>query len=47
MAQGKLDFAFLVSELHVLNVVSFGVEINSLQLSMMRKESLCWNDLWI
>ena len=30
MAQEKLDFAFLVSELHVLNVVSFGVEITTI-----------------
>ena len=45
MAQGKLDFASLVSEVHVLNVVCFGFEMNSLQLSIMRKESLSWNDL--
>ena len=30
MAQGKLDFAFLISEFHVLNVVSFGVEITTI-----------------
>ena len=50
MAQGKLNFALLLSEPHVLIVVSFGFEINSihffynLQLSMMRKKLLSWND---